>query len=74
MIYGLHRYDVHIEFYPDIASAVFKLLGVSDELNSEKLHDLYNRYMAKCRAVDFANDRQIELWAEECYEALVSGC
>ena len=71
MIYGVQKHDVHIEFYPDLASAVLQLMGYTEETAEDELTDTYNRFMGRVdgQELDEAGARNL---AEECYLALVS--
>ena len=70
MIYGVQKHDVHIEFYPDLASAVLILMGYTEETAEDELTDTYNRFMGRVdgQDLDEAGARSL---AEECYLALV---
>ena len=71
MIYGVQKHDVHIEFYPDLATAVLQLMGYTEETAEDELTDTYNRFMGRVdgQELDEAGARNL---AEECYLALVS--
>lgn len=70
MIYGVQKLDVHIEFYPDIASAVLTMLGHDIESDDE-ITDVYNRFMGRVDGQEDLDVAGAELLAEECYLALV---
>ena len=71
MIYAVQKHDVHIEFYPDIASAVLTLMGHNAETD-DALTDLYNGFMGRVDGQENALDKAAAaVLAEECYLALV---
>lgn len=72
MIYGVQKHEVHIEFYPDLATAVLLLMGYSNEDQEDSLTDMYNQFMGKVDGSELESDLQIRAWAEECYLALAS--
>jgi len=69
MIYAVQKHDVHIEFYPDIASAVLTLLGHNAEVDDE-LTDMYNGFMGRVDGQEALDNAEAEILAEECYLAL----
>ena len=70
MIYAVQKHDVHIEFYPDIASAVLTLMGHNAETDDD-LTDLYNGFMGRVDGQETALDKaEAAVLAEECYLAL----
>ncbi|GAB5526895.1 MAG: hypothetical protein Roseis2KO_47670 [Roseivirga sp.] len=72
MIYGIQKHEVHIEFYPDLATAVLQLMGYAIEAQEDYLSDIYNQFMAKVDVPELDSDLQVKAWAEECYLALAS--
>ncbi len=70
MIYAVQKHDVHIEFYPDIASAVLTLLGHNAEQDDD-LTDTYNGFMGRVDGQQELDKLQAKELAEECYLALV---
>ena len=71
MIYGVQKHDVHIEFYPDLASVVLQLMGHAEENAEDELTDTYNRFMGRVDGKDL-NREQARSLAEECYLALAT--
>lgn len=69
MIYAVQKHDVHIEFYPDIASAVLTLMGYNAETDDE-LTDRYNQFMGRVDGQDGLGKPEAERLAEECFMAL----
>lgn len=72
MIYGVQKHDVHIEFYPDLATVVLKLMGLHDEDEEDNLTDTYNRFMGRVDSHEYMGEEQARAWAEECYHQLSS--
>lgn len=72
MIYGVQKHEVHIEFYPDLATAVLQLMGYSVDNQADSLTDTYNQFMGKVDGSELESDLQVRAWAEECYLALAS--
>lgn len=72
MIYGVQKHEVHIEFYPDLASAVLQLMGHDMATQQDSLTDTYNQFMGKVDGAELDSDLQVRAWAEECYLALAS--
>jgi hypothetical protein len=72
MIYGVQKHEVHIEFYPDLASAVLQLMGHDMAAQEDSLTDTYNQFMGKVDGAELDSDLQVRAWAEECYLALAS--
>ena len=70
MIYGVQKHDVHIEFYPDLASVVLKLMGLYTEDEEDSLTDTYNQFMGRVDGHEYMGEQQARVWAEECYQAL----
>ena len=68
MIYGVQKHDVHIEFYPDLATVVLQLLGL-DEGSDNELTDLYTGLMAKVEAL--GKEDELENLATSCLNALL---
>ena len=68
MIYGVQKHDVHIEFYPDLATVVLQLLGLDDGSDGE-LTDLYTGLMAKVEAL--GKEDELENLATSCLNALL---
>ncbi len=71
MIYGVQKHEVHIEFYPDLATAVLQLMGYAVDEQKDHLNDTYNQFMAKVDGLETESDLQLKNWAEQCYLALV---
>ena len=72
MIYGVQKHEVHIEFYPDLATAVLLLMGYAVDEQEDSLTDMYNQFMGKVDGSELESDLQLRAWAEECYLALAS--
>ena len=72
MIYGVQEHEVHIEFYPDLATAVLLLMGYAVENQEDQLSDIYNQFMAKVDGSELDSELQLKAWAEECYLALAN--
>lgn len=70
MIYGVQKHEVHIEFYPDLATAVLRLMGYAAENQEDRLSDIYNQFMAKVNVLESQDELQLQAWAEECFLAL----
>lgn len=70
MIYGVQKHEVHIEFYPDFATAVLQLMGYAVEDQEDHLTDVYSQFMERASQLDTRNELQMKAWAEECYLAL----
>ena len=72
MIYGLQKHEVHVEFYPDFATAVLQLMGYAPDEQEDHLTDIYSQFMDKAAQLDSKDELQIRAWAEECYLALLA--
>lgn len=70
MVYGLQKHEVHIEFYPDFATAVLQLMGYAADDQEDRLTDVYSQFMDKAALLDNKDELQMHAWAEECYLAL----
>lgn len=67
MVSGLQAYEVHVEFYPDISSAIQMLLGMDDEDLWDDWDNEYTQFMTKAIELDIRNELHVQSWVEECY-------